>query len=179
MTKKPSFPRLFFLKLCVSFVSYFLMTLEHAIWHFDLCCSGEGRGKETYPHVAHLQIWLVCFIFDLIKKLQKNSTRNSQETRAIPTRWVNLALAPLVNCLDRCFWRGPKQALKCLRFAHWLHTKSASFRKKRLISQSLNSTRVPEFQWHCTRIVVPLEGFMSSMLRICISLWSMRPKSYT
>ena len=64
--KESLFPRFFF-QLCVSFVSYFLMTLEHAIWHFDWCFKVKKGEGGINPHVAHLQIWLVCFIFDPIK----------------------------------------------------------------------------------------------------------------
>ena len=46
------------------------MTLEHAIWHFDWCFKVKKGEGGINPHVAHLQIWLVCFIFDPIKKLQ-------------------------------------------------------------------------------------------------------------
>ena len=117
------------------------MTLEHAIWHFDWCFKVKKGEGEINPHVAHLQIWLVCFIFDPIKSYKFLENTSLKKFSSL---------------------KGSKTSVEMFTFRS-LTLDFSNF------SQSLNSVRVPEFQWHCTRIV-PWQDLWAVCLEFALAL---------
>ena len=117
------------------------MTLEHAIWHFDWCFKVKKGEGGINPHVAHLQIWLVCFIFDPIKSYKFLENTSLKKFSSL---------------------KGSKTSVEMFTFRS-LTLDFSNF------SQSLNSVRVPEFQWHCTRIV-PWQDLWAVCLEFALAL---------